>query len=344
MTGHRNPPPIARSGSVVIEASLLVALAVVACNASAADTRRGDDPRIDVAESRITEWSVPTPLAARDPIPDAGDNIYFAVSKGDRIARFDSKSTLFKEWNLPAGTRPHGIALAQDGKVLFGGYGNGTIGELDPRTGAVRMHRISNQSSGPYSIVLDAQGRVWGALRKAGKVVRLDRATGAVSEHPFDGEPYGLAFDRRGILWISRIAADKLTSLDPNTGKTTELYTGAGSKPRRLALGRDGMLWVSLYGTGRIICVDTSTSAIVKSYELPGGPNTGPYAIDVDTAGRVWIVAHQTNSIVVFDPKGEKFRIIRLTGKNLGIRNAAIDPRGRYWYISTTAGKLGVIE
>ena len=104
------------------------------------------------------------------------------------------------------------------------------------------------------------------------------------------------------------------------------------------------MLWVSLYGVGRIISVDTATSTIVKGYEMPGGPNVGPYAIDVDASGCVWVVEHQMDTIVKFDPRSEKFRIIRLTGKNLGIRNAVIDPRGRYWYISTTAGKLGMIE
>lgn len=215
----------------------LAALALIACNVAGADVTRGASPGVSVIEAKISEWSVPTPLGPRDPIPDADGNVYFSVARGDRIARFDAISKLFKEWVLPAGTRPHGLAVASDGKVFFAANGNGAIGELDPRTGAVSLHRTSDPAGKPYSIVLDAQGNVWTTLRAAGKVAKLDRATGAVSEYPFDGEPYGLAFDRRGVLWVSRITADKLGSLDPKTGKTAELYTGAGSKPRRLAVG-----------------------------------------------------------------------------------------------------------
>ena len=323
---------------------LVAALAVVACNVAGADLKRGGGPGIGVVEGKVSEWPVPTPLAARDPAPEAGGNIYFSVSKGDKIARFDSKSKHFKEWNLPAGTKPHGVAVASDGNVFFAGYGNGTIGELDPRTGAVRPHKTSDPAGGPYSIALDAQGNVWTTLRAAGKVAKLDRATGVVSEYPIDGEPNGLVFDGRGTLWVSRFAADKLTSLDPRTGKTTELSTGAGSKPRRLALAPDGVLWVSLYGAGKIISVAVASNTVVKGYELPGGPNSGPYAVNVDASGRVWVVEHQTDSVVIFDPKSEKFQIIRLTGKNLGVRNATIDPQGRYWYLGATSGKLGVIE
>lgn len=77
---------------------------------------------------------------------------------------------------------------------------------------------------------------------------------------------------------------------------------------------------------------------------MPGGPNSGPYAVNLDAGGRVWVVEHQTDSVAILDPKSERFQLIRLPGKNLGIRNAAIDSRGRYWFTSSTAGKLGVIE
>ena len=63
-----------------------------------------------------------------------------------------------------------------------------------------------------------------------------------------------------------------------------------------------------------------------------------------DAGGRVWVVEHQTDTVVIFDPKSESFQIIRLAGKNLGVRNAAIDSKGHYWFISSTTGKLGLIE
>ncbi len=295
-------------------------------------------------EGRILQWPVPTAQTARDPVADAEGNIYFAVAGADRIARFDPRSAQFREWVLPEGTKPHGVAVGGDGKIYFGGNGNATLGELDLRTGAVRAYPAPSAASHPYSLALDADGNVWMTERTAGRVARFDRTTRTMTEYPMDGEPYGLAFDRRGLLWVTRIAAGKLGSLDPGTGKTTELFLGAGSKPRRIALAPDGMLWVSLYGTGKLVKVDPAANRVVREYPLPDGPNSGPYSVNVDARGWVWVLEFQSDSVAILDPVSEKFRVIRLPDKQSGARNANFDARGRYWYVATTTGKLGVID
>ena len=101
MTNRRYSPVL--TGRVCsMNPFLIAALAPSACNVSGADVKRGNAPCIEVNEEKISEWPVPTPLAARDPAHNR-DNIYFSVAKGDKIARFDSKSNL-QEWKLPAGT------------------------------------------------------------------------------------------------------------------------------------------------------------------------------------------------------------------------------------------------
>ena len=65
-------------------------------------------------EGRISEWAVPTPQFARDPAPGPDGNIYVAVMFGNKIARFDPHTQAFKEWDLPAGARPHGLLVARD--------------------------------------------------------------------------------------------------------------------------------------------------------------------------------------------------------------------------------------
>lgn len=295
-------------------------------------------------EGKVSQWPVPAPQVARDPIPDADGNVYFVVAGAHKIVRFDPRSRQFKEWGLPDGTKPHGIVITRGGKVFFGGNANGTLGELDTASGAIRSYPTSSTESHPYSLALDADDNVWITERAAGLLAKLDRATGIISEHPMNGEPYGLVFDRRGILWVTRIAADKLSSFDPKTGKTTELFMGAGTKPRRVGLAPDGMLWVSLYGSGKLVKVDPAANRVIKEYLLPGGANTGPYSVNVDALGRVWVAQFQVDSVAILDPKKEEFRVIRLPDRNSGLRNAAIDAQGRYWYIATTTGKLGLIE
>jgi len=291
---------------------------------------------------RLTEFPIPGAQAPRDPWPHSAGGVYFSMTGTDKIVRFDATTRQFREWALPAGTKPHGVAVAGDGTIFYAGFGDGTIGQLDPRSGAVRRHRLASPDSWPYSIALDRDGNVWVTAR-GGSIAMLHRDSGRVTETPMDGEPYGLAFDRNGILWVTCIGADKLRSFNPKTGAMNELAFEAGSKPRRLSIAADGRVWVTLYGTGRLVAVDSAANKIVKQYAMPGGPNSGPYSVNVGPGGRVWVTEFQTDAIVVLDPATGGFRVVPLTARS-GIRNAAVDALGRYWFIAAASGKIGLVE
>jgi virginiamycin B lyase len=294
------------------------------------------------SEPRVTEFPIPGAQAPRDPWPHSAGGVYFSMTGTDRIVRFDAASRQFREWALPAGAKPHAVTVAGDGMIFYAGFGHGTIGELDPRTGSVRQHRLTQADSRPYSITLDQQGNVWVTAR-AGWIAMLDRATGRVTESRMDGEPYGLAFDRKGVLWVTCIGADKLRSFNPKTGATTELAFEPGSKPRRLSIGADGRIWVTLYGAGRLAAVDGATNKVLKLYPMPGGPNSGPYSVSVGPGGRVWVTEFQTDSIAVLDPATGVFKVVPLAARS-GIRNASMDALGRYWFIASASGRIGVVE
>jgi virginiamycin B lyase len=293
---------------------------------------------------KISEWPVPTHKYARDPAVGPDGNIYFAVRAGDKIARFEPKAKRFQEWGIPAGMQPRGLVVARDGKVLFGGAGNGAIGELDPTTGKTRIYKIPSGDSDPYTLVFDAADNIWFTERKAGRLAKFDRASGTITEYPIGENPYALSVDKRGIIWVTRREADRLVRFDPKTLQTTELSTGKGSQPRRTALAPNGKLWVTLYGTGKLAKIDTAANRVAKEYTLPGGPNAGPYAVNVDADGRVWVSEIQTDNVVILDPRNDAIRVIKLPTKDTGVRKAAIDADGRYWYVGSHAGKLGVIE
>ena len=158
------------------------------------------------------------------------------------------------------------------------------------------------------------------------------------------GGPYGLALDKRGSVWVCRMSADKMGIIDPKTGKISELYMGPGSRPRRVATAPDGTLWITLYGNGRLAHVDPAAGKIIKEYEMPAGANGGPYAVTVDGTGRVFANEIQTDTVAMLDPKTEQFRVFGLPSRNVGIRKAIVDAQGRYWYMGSHNGRLGVIE
>ena len=291
---------------------------------------------------KVSEWPVPTPKFARDPAPGPDGNIYIAVMSGNKIARFDTQTKAFKEWDLPEGARPHGLLVDSEGIVWYTGNGNGTIGRLDPKTGKVAEYRAPSGGD-PHTLVMDEQGIIWFTVQNGQRIGRLERASGKITEYKTSGNPYGLAIDKQGAVWFCRIGADKLGRLDPATGAITELDTGSGSKPRRMAVALDGTLWVTLYGNGKLAKVDTQARRVVKEYPMPAG-DAGPYAVTVDAAGRVWANEINTDTVALFDPKAETFRVIALPSKNVGIRKAIIDAQGRYWYMGSHNGRLGVIE
>lgn len=322
--------------------STLIALSACVSFAGGSDNATGAGAK--TISGQFAEWPVPTPKFARDPAIGPDGSVYFAVKLGDKIARFEPKTKLFQEWDLPAGMQPRGIVVARDGKIIFGGSGNSAIGELDPSSGKIKLYKLPSRDGDPYTLVHDTKGNIWFTERKAGRLGKLTRATGKVTEYPIGDDPYGLALDQHGNVWVTRKTAGRLSKFDPHTGQITELLLAKGSQPRRIAVAPDGMLWVSLYGIGKLAKIDPIANLVVKEYELPGGPNAGPYAVNVDTSGRIWASEIQTDRVIQLSSGGETLRVFKLPTRDTGIRNAALDAAGRYWYIGSASGKLGVIE
>src|SRR5574340_240571 len=266
----------------------------------------------------VTEWSVPTPRFARDPAPGPDGNIYIAVMAGNKIARFNTATQTFDEWALPEGAHPHGLLVDADGIVWYTGNGHGTIGRFDPRSGKVAELRLPSGGD-PHTLVIDDKGIIWFTVLNGQRVGRLDRTSGKITEYRPSGNPYGIAIDKQGRVWFCRIAADKLGRLDPATGTIAD-------------------------GNGKLLKVDPLRSKVAKAYAMPAGPRGGPYAVTVDGAGRVWVDEIDTDTVALFDPDTEKFRVIALPSKSVGIRKAIIDAHGRYWYMGSHNGRLGMIE
>jgi virginiamycin B lyase len=263
---------------------------------------------------------------------------------GNKVARFDTKTRTFKEWDMPSGHRPHGLLVDRNGIVWTTGNGNGTIGRLDPATGKMTEYKTPSGGGGPHTLVITDDGStIWFTLQSGDKVASLDTKTGAIKEYPTSGGPYGLALDKAGNVWFCRMGDDKLGKLDPKTGKMSELSTGRGSRPRRVATAPDGMLWVTYYGNGRLARVDPAAMQVVKEYTLPGG-DAGPYAVNVDGGGMVWVNEINTDTVVRLNPANDEMRVVQLPSKNVGIRKMIVDAGGRLWYMGSHNGRLGMVE
>ena len=166
---------------------------------------------------KVTEWPVPTPRFARDPAPGPDGNIYITVMSGNKIARFDTKTQTFKEWEMPSGHHPHGLLVDKQGIVWTTGNGNGTIGRLDPATGKVTEYQTPSRGGGPHTLVISDDGVIWFTLQSGNKIGRLD--TKAAARSPNTRRPAAPTASRSTRPATSGSAAWATTSWASSTRK-----------------------------------------------------------------------------------------------------------------------------
>src|SRR5439155_1702701 len=152
-----------------------------------------------------------------------------------KIARFDTRAKTFTEWDLPPGTRPHGLLVDRTGRVWYTGNGNGTIGELDPKTGTVVPHRAPSGGD-PHTLVLDAQGVIWFTVPAGER-----------------GGPYAVTVDGAGAVWVNVIQTDTVVRLDPKTD-ALRVFTLPSRDVgiRKMIVDADGRLWYMGSHNGRL--------------------------------------------------------------------------------------------
>lgn len=326
--------------------TLLGLLVLVPALAGAGGSNYTVAPGVSQAAGEVTEWPVPTPEFARDPAVAPDGRIYIAVMNGNKLARFDPATQRFDEWDLPPGTRPHGLVVDERGTVWMTGHGNGTLLEIpfaDGWPARMTAHRVPSGGS-PHTIVFDGRNALWFTNQSAHKVVRFARDSAKMTEFSTRDGPYGLALDAQGNVWFCQASGRRVGRIDAQSGQVTELDLGAGSMPRRIAAAPDDTLWVVRYGDGKLTRIDARRAQVVSSYDMPAGPSGKPYAVTVDGAGKVWANEIGTDTVTLFDPRTEKFRVFKLPTENTGIRKMVVDAKGRLWYMGSHSGRLGVIE
>ena len=121
--------------------------------------------------------------------------------------------------------------------------------------------------------------------------------------------PYGIVVARDGHPWVVLFGTNKLATVDPKTLALTEhALARADARPRRLGLTSDGRVWYVDFAKGHLGAFDP-TSKAVKEWRMPGGEDSRPYGMAVDSHDRIWAVevGSQPNRFVAFDPRTEKF-------------------------------------
>ena len=139
-----------------------------------------------------------------------------------------------QEYPVPAGSRPHDVAPAADGRsVWYTAQGSGQLGLLDPATGKSRLIPLGDGSA-PHGVIVGPDGAPWITDGGLNAIVRVDPRTEKVDRYPLppgrDSANLNTAAFRGGVLWFTG-QAGVLGRLDPKAGRVEVFDAPRGRAP-----------------------------------------------------------------------------------------------------------------
>ncbi|MGH2453165.1 MAG: hypothetical protein ACRDF5_05305 [bacterium] len=167
-TGHRPPKALRRAG-VGLAVLLVLAPGTVSF---------GQTPL------RLIEFGLPTPNVRPHSSAAAPDGrVYFAELAANKLGVFDPRTERFTEYPVPLpASQPHGVCVdPKTGLVYFTLINGNQIAQLNPVSGQVRLFDVPTPNSGPHTPWPDREGNIYFTEARAGKIGRLEPATGSAN-------------------------------------------------------------------------------------------------------------------------------------------------------------------
>ncbi|MEV5569304.1 hypothetical protein AB0L06_04585 [Spirillospora sp. NPDC052269] len=221
--------------------------------------------RVDPATGKSTLFELPTSGAlnfnyslVNSIVPGANGSMWFSGINSGAIGKIDASGnvTLYA-----AGGSPSAVAVGKDGALWYPDM-TGSVGRLDPATGAVKKFDVPGSTLGMPAlsdIAIGADGKVWFTEPSVGKVGYVDPATGSVNQispPTPDSKPTGMLTGPDGRIWFAETAASNIGAIDASGNITEYPLPATLSAPRSLMLGPGGKIWYSAPGRGRVGAFD----------------------------------------------------------------------------------------
>jgi len=207
------------------------------------------------------------------------------------------------EWAVPVGSRPHDPAVAPDGSIWYTGQTANTLGRLNPATASITEYALPTPRSGPHGLVADGSGRIWYTGNTASHIGSLDPTTGEVREYPMP---------------------------DPQA-----------RDPHTPIFDRTGTLWFTVQGGNFVGRLNPASGEITLIRSLT--PNSLPYGIVINSAGRPFFDLFGTNKLATIDP--ETLAITEyVLPSGARPRRIAVTPDDVVWYTDYARGYLGRLD
>jgi virginiamycin B lyase len=266
-----------------------------------------------------------------------------------KLGRLDPRTGAMREFDVPAGTQPHGLQEDAQGNIWYTGIQKSVIGKLDPKTGMIREYPLNEPGArSPHTPIMNKRTGNLFFTTQSGHVGRINTASGEmlIVKTPSDNTyPYGIRLNSQGVPWYVDFRGNRIGSVDPQTMVIKE-YTlpSAEARPRRIAITPDDIVWYTDFARGYLGRFDPKTGQ-VKEWASPSGKNSEPYAI-TNIGGVLWYSESgvRPNTIVRFDPQTEKFQTWAVPSGGGVLRNFEATAQGVLVTANSGVNKIGVVE
>ena len=253
-----------------------------------------------------------------------------------------------QEYPVPAGSRPHDVAPAADGRsVWYTAQGSGQLGLLDPATGKGRLIPLGDGSA-PHGVIVGPDGAPWITDGGLNAIVRVDPRTEKIDRYPLppgrDSANLNTAAFRGGVLWFTG-QAGVLGRLDPKAGRVEVFDAPRGPGPYGITTTPNGQLFYASLAGSHIGRIDHRTGA--AEVLEPPTRDQGARRVWSDSRGRIWVSEWNTGQLGRYDPADgrwrEWFTVIALPGAPANVRQLLGRP-GEVWGAESGVDRLMVVR
>ena len=303
-----------RAGRVVLVAALLAAAGGCASGGDGAPTA-APTAAATTAEAATSSTSYGSSTATA-PLPEPAPTAWTIT-----------------EYDVPAGSHPHDVALAADGTVWYTAQHTGKLGRLDPRTKQVTEYDLP-PGSAPHGVIVGADGLTpWVTDSGLNAIVRVAQHNGEVTRFdlPKDRPDANLntaVFDHDGTLWFTG-QAGVYGRLAPTTGAMQVFDAPHGRGPYGITVTpRNDVFYASLAGD-HLALIDRATDQ--ATVLRPTTADNGTRRAWTDSRSRIWCSQWDSGNVAVYDPANGSWGEWRLPGADPQPYAVYVDARDGVW-------------
>jgi len=289
----------------------------------------------------VTEYYVGTQVTEPHDVIARDGVVWYSDFGNQFVSKFDPKTLQLTEYPIKKfkPDAPEGllsIDFDKNGKIWFDTMYQGSLGNLDPKTGEVKYYpldpkwndvKVQLNFTGLHP---EVDGKVWTKSVGTQDIFRVDLATGQWEKfHPTDeisgGSRYGIyqvASDSHNNLWMAEFTEGHLGKIDAKTLKVTWYAPPTPhARLRRMVIDDKDHVIVTEYRGNKVAEFDPVTEKFTE-YNLP--QYTNPYRAEFDKNGEIWVGGMQSDRVVRLDPKTGK-SIEYLMPRDTNMRTVNID-------------------